>query len=267
MRYKMPAWARNLGPRAPHRRLIGQNAVAVSMPPYSQYPNQPASGGPGGYGPPTSGPSYGGQPTSGPGYGGQQPGYGGQQPGYGGQQPGYGGQPTSGPGYGGQPTSGPGYGGQPGYDQSQQAGYGPPGGGYGGGGDGIALTAKFFPLAFILLLFKPFLTINGQQYQVPWSQRTLIQLPPGQYNVHVHTPYLGLFNIGKADLAVNVGGGQPIELEYRAPLFMFSPGSLGTPPQKYNGVLATVLLMVVPLVIVLICCCFSVFLSDSGSSY
>ena len=68
----------NLGPRAPDGRVIGQNAVAVSMPPYSQYPNQPASGGPGGYGQPTSGPSYGGQPTSGPGYGGQ---------------------PTSGPGY------------------------------------------------------------------------------------------------------------------------------------------------------------------------
>lgn len=214
------------------------------MPPYSQYPNQPASGGPGGYGQPTSGPAYGGQPTSGPGYGGQ-PGYG-QQPGY--DQAG-------------------GYGQQPGYGQ-QQPGYGSPGGGaYGGGGDGIALTAKFFPLAFILLLFKPFVTINGQQYQVPWSQRQLIQLPPGQYNVHVHTPYLGIFDIGKADLAVNVGGGQPVELEYRAPLFMFSAGSLGTPPQKYNGVLPTILLAVVPLVIVLICCCMSVFLNDSGSSY
>ena len=256
MRYKMPAGACNLGPRAPDRRLIGQNAVAVSMPPYSQYPNQPASGGPGGYGQPTSGPAYGGQPTSGPSYGGQ---------------PGYGGQPTSGPGYGGQPTSGPGYGGQPGYEQpgygGQPGGYQPPGGGYGGGGDGIALTLKFFPLAFLLMFFKPVVTINGQQYQVPWSKRTPIQLPPGQYHVHVHVPYLIPTQIGKADLAVNVGGGQPIELEYRAPLFAFSPGSLGTPPQKYNGVLATVLLMVVPLVVVLICCCFSVFLNDSGSSY
>jgi hypothetical protein len=101
---------------------------------------------------------------------------------------------------------------------------------------------------------------------VPWSRRTAIQLPPGQYHVHVHVPYLIPTKIGNADLAVNVGGGRPIELEYRAPMFMFSPGSLGTPPQKYNGVLPTVLLMVVPLVVVLICCCFSIF-ANSGNSY
>jgi hypothetical protein len=231
------------------------------MPPYSQYPNEPASGGPGGYGQPTSGPGY-GAPTSGPSYGGQQPGYGQQDPGYG-QQPagGYGQQPAG--GYGQQP----GYGQQqPGYGQQQPGGYPPAGGGYGGGGDGIAMVAKFFPLAFILYFFKPNVTINGQQYQVPWNQRTPIQLPPGQYQVHANTPYLGMFNIGKADLAVNVGGGQPVELEYRAPLFMFSAGSLGTPPQKYNGVLPTVLLMVVPFAVLLVCCCVSIF-ANSGSSY
>lgn len=210
------------------------------MPPYPQYPNQPASDGQGGYGQPTSGPAYGGQPTSGP-------------------------------GYGGQPTSGPSYGGQPGYDAPQQPGYGggyePPAGGYGGGGDGIALTLKFFPLAFILMFFKPFVTINGQQYQVPWSKRTVIQLPPGQYHVHVHTPYLIPTKVGKADLAVNVGGGQPIELEYRAPMFAFSAGSLGSPPQKYNGVVATIALIAVPLLIGLICCCVSIFASNSSSGY
>lgn len=262
-----------MGPPAPRPAVIRQNAVAVSMPPYSQYPNQPASGGPGGYGQPTSGPAYGGQPTSGPGYGGQPtsgPSYGGQPtsgPGYGAQQPGYGADQ----GYGAQQ---PAYGGQqPGYDPSQggygaqQPGYGPPAGGYGGGGgDGIALTLKFFPLAFLLMFFKPVVTINGQQYQVPWNRRTPIQLPPGQYHVHVHTPYLIPTQIGKADLAVNVGGGQPVELEYRAPLFMFSPGSLGTPPQKYNGVGPTIALMAVPLVIGLICCCFSI-ISSSNSGY
>lgn len=237
------------------------------MPPYSQYPNQPSSGQPGGHGQPGSDP-YSGQPTSGPSYGGQPT----SGPGYGGQPADPYGQPTSGPGYG-QPTSGPGYGQQqPGYGQ-QQPGYGQPqyggqqpGGGYGGGeGDGIALTLKFFPLAFLLMFLKPVVTINGQQYQVPWSKRTPIQLPPGQYHVHVHVPYLLPPKVGNADLAVNVGGGQPVELEYRAPLFMFSPGSLGSPPQKYNGVLPTVLLMVVPLVVVLICCCFSIFASNSSS--
>lgn len=249
--------------------MIRQNAVAVSMPPYSQYPNQPASGGPGGHGQPASGPGYGGQPAADP-YGGQPtsgPGYGQPADPYGQptSSPGYGGQqPTSGPGYG-QPTSGPGYGQQPGYGQPAYGGQ-QPGGGYGGGGnDGIALTLKFFPLAFLLMFFKPVVTINGQQYQVPWSKRTPIPLPPGQYHVHVHVPYLIPSQIGKADLAVNVGGGQPVELEYRAPAFAFSPGSLGSPPQKYNGIGITIALVAVPLVIALICCCFSVFASSSTS--
>jgi hypothetical protein len=160
------------------------------------------------------------------------------------------------PPYSQYPTSGPpgGYGG----------GYGGPG----GEGDGIALTLKFFPLAFMLMFFKPVVTVNGQPYQVPWNRRTVIPLPPGQYHVHVHTPYLIPTQVGKADVPVNVGGGHPIELEYRAPLWAFSPGSLGSPPQKYNGVLATVLIMVIPLAILLICCCGGVLsgMFSSGTS-
>lgn len=141
---------------------------------------------------------------------------------------------------------------------SQYPTSGPPGGyggGYGGEGDGVALTLRFFPLAFMLLFFKPVVTVNGQPYQVPWSRRTFLPLPPGQYHLHIHVPYLIPTQIGKADLPVNVGGGRPVELEYKAPLWAFSPGSLGSPPQKYNGVLATVLVMVVPLVLVILCCC------------
>jgi hypothetical protein len=132
-------------------------------------------------------------------------------------------------------------------------------------GDGIALTLKYFPLAFLLAFFKPVVTINGQPYQVPWNQRTVIPVPPGQYHLHVHTPYILPSEVGKADVPVNVGGGQPVELEYRAPLFIFSPGSLGSPPQKYNGVMATVLLAVVPLVIGLLCCCGSFLASMNGN--
>ena len=94
----------------------------------------------------------------------------------------------------------------------------------------------------------------------------VIPLPPGQYHLHVHVPYLIPTQVGKADLPINVGGGRPIELEYKAPLWAFSPGSLGTPPQKYNGVLATVLIMVIPLAILLICCCGSFLTSLSRNS-
>jgi hypothetical protein len=176
--------------------------------------------------------------------------------------------PTSGPPggqYGGQP--GGQYGGQPGGQYGGQPGGQYGGGGYGGGeGDGLALTLKFFPLAFLLMFFKPVVTVNGQPYQVPWSRRTVLPLPPNQYHLHIHVPYLIPSQIGKADLVVNVGGGRPIELEYKAPMWAFSPGSLGTPPQKYNGMLATVLLIVVPLAILLLCCCGSFVLSLMDSS-
>jgi|KBSSwiStaDraftv2_1062776.scaffolds.fasta_scaffold384114_1 hypothetical protein len=162
------------------------------------------------------------------------------------------------PPYSQYPTSGP-----PG-SYSGGGAYG--GGAYGGEGDGIALTIKFFPLAFMLMFFKPVVTVNGQPYQVPWSKRTVIPLPPGQYHLHVHVPYLIPTQVGKADLPINVGGGRPIELEYKAPLWAFSPGSLGSPPQKYNGVLATVLIMVIPLAILLICCCGSLFTSMFSSN-
>jgi hypothetical protein len=53
--------------------------------------------------------------------------------------------------------------------------------------------------------------------------------------VHVHTPYFFPQRVGPADYAAIVYPGQFIELEYKAPLFTCSRGSLGPPPQRYNG--------------------------------
>jgi hypothetical protein len=149
------------------------------------------------------------------------------------------------------------------YPTSDPPGYGGP---YGGEGDGIALTLKFFPLAFALSFFKPVVTVNGQPYQVPWNRRTVIPLPPGQYHVHIHTPYLIPSKVGNADLPVNVGGGRPVELEYRAPVWVWAPGALGSPPQKYNGALLGTLIVAVAIAIPLICCCVGVLSNLFGDS-
>jgi hypothetical protein len=63
--------------------------------------------------------------------------------------------------------------------------------------------------------------------------------------------------VGPADLSVPVHPGQTVELEYRAPLWAFSAGSLGAPPQQYNGLGLTIGIMVGSLVVICLCCSLS----------
>ena len=101
-------------------------------------------------------------------------------------------------------------------------------------GSAIALTTRFWPLAFFFFFVKPYVTVDGHLVPANWG-RLIVPVPPGQHHVHVHTPYFLPPRIGPADLAVTVAPGQTLELEYKSPLMNFSPGSLGPPPQKYNG--------------------------------
>jgi hypothetical protein len=65
--------------------------------------------------------------------------------------------------------------------------------------------------------------------------RAVYPAPPGQYHLHVYLPYWLPSRAGPADYTVAVAPGQLVELEYKAPLFTFSRGSLGPPPQRYTG--------------------------------
>ncbi|MEV8504751.1 hypothetical protein AB0368_07975 [Actinoplanes sp. NPDC051475] len=149
------------------------------------------------------------------------------------------------------------------YEQ-QPGAYPPPGAPQGGGA--IALTVKYHPLAFMLGLFKPQVEINGHPAANAWG-RTVLPVVPGQHHVHVHVPYLIPSRIGVADLGIAVHPGQTVELEYRAPMIVFMGGALGTPPQKYPGMAATIALMVVSLVLLLcICGGFILAAANGGSS-
>jgi hypothetical protein len=110
--------------------------------------------------------------------------------------------------------------------------------------EGVAITTHFMPLSFMLALFKPKILIDG--YEAPpavWG-RNVVAARPGQHRVHVHVPYFLPPQIGSADAFVDVYPGRLVELEYKAPVWGFSPGSLGAPPQSYNGVGITIALMV-----------------------
>ncbi len=133
------------------------------------------------------------------------------------------------------------------------------------GGGAIAVTLKFNPLAFLLGLFKPQVELNGHQVQAGWG-RTVVPVPPGQYHLHVHVPYLLPSRIGVADLPVTVYPGQTVELEYRAPMIAFMGGALGAPPQKYPGMGISIALLAVSLVLLLCICGGFVIAAASGGS-
>jgi hypothetical protein len=116
--------------------------------------------------------------------------------------------------------------------------------------EGIVVTTHFSPLSWVFALVKPKIVVNGQQMPTVGWGRTVVPAPPGQYHVHVHTPYFLPSRVGPADYTVGVGPGQWVELEYKVPVWTFSPGSLGPPPQTYNGQAAMVIVTVVALVVV-----------------
>jgi hypothetical protein len=106
--------------------------------------------------------------------------------------------------------------------------------------EGIAITAQFSFLTWLYAVLKPKVFLNG--YEMPawgWG-RAVYPASPGQYHVHVYLPYWLPSRAGPADYTVVVAPGQLLELEYKAPLFTFSRGSLGPPPQRYAGVAATI---------------------------
>jgi hypothetical protein len=101
--------------------------------------------------------------------------------------------------------------------------------------EGTAITTKPFPLDWMLLLVRPAIFLDG--YQLPpggWG-RSVVAAPPGQHHVHVHVPYFLPQRLGPADAIVDAPPGHVVELEYKAPAWGFSPGSLGAGRQPHNG--------------------------------
>jgi hypothetical protein len=146
----------------------------------------------------------------------------------------------------------PGHGQQPGYGGPPQS------------GSAIALTTKFLPLAFFFYLVKPNIAVDGNPVQANWG-RVVVPVRPGDHRLDVYTPYFLPPKVGQADLVVNVPPGQTVELEYRAPLIAFSRGSLGAPPQRYNGMWFLIVMLVI-LVLAVLCACGVALIPSSSST-
>jgi len=122
---------------------------------------------------------------------------------------------------------------------------------YGQPSEGIAVTTHFFPLAWLFFFIKPKIFIDGHESPPAAWGRTVLPARSGQHQVHVYTPYFLPSRVGPADATADVRPGQVTELEYKAPLWSFSPGSLGVGPQKYNGVGITIAVIAIPFVILI----------------
>lgn len=120
---------------------------------------------------------------------------------------------------------------------------------YGQAGDGIVVNTQFFPLAWLLFFFKPKIAVDGQEMPVSGWGRTHLPARPGQHHVAVHVPYFLPPKLGPAETTADVRPGHLTELEYKAPLWSFSAGSLGVGPQKYNGVGITIAIVLIPFVL------------------
>jgi hypothetical protein len=136
--------------------------------------------------------------------------------------------------------------------------YGAP---YGQPGEGIAVDTQFFPLAWLLFFFKPKIAVDGQETTVLAWGRTVLPARPGRHHVHVHVPYFLPSKLGPADATADVRPGQVAELEYKAPMWAFSPGSLGVGPQKYNGVGITIAIALIPIALIFVVIFLSILVS------
>jgi hypothetical protein len=122
---------------------------------------------------------------------------------------------------------------------------------YGEPREGIAITTQYSALAWLYAAITPKILLNGYDVPIRGWGRSVLPAAPGQYHVPVHIPYWLPSRAGPADYTVVVNPGQWVELEYKAPLFTFSRGSLGPPPQSYNGIGVMVAITVVSALFVL----------------
>lgn len=88
----------------------------------------------------------------------------------------------------------------------------------------IDLEFKFFPLAFLLLLFKPVVEVDGgQPTRMTWGQAR-IPVAPGRHQIVAYCPYLFFRRMGEAAIVLDVAPGQAVQATWTAPWLVFLSG-------------------------------------------
>ncbi len=90
---------------------------------------------------------------------------------------------------------------------------------------GILVRTKIFPLAFLLLLFKTNVTIDGSTSVLKWGDHLFV-VAPGTHDVKVSFRYLFSQRQGEAALTVEVVANKTTTVLYRSPFLVFLGGSM-----------------------------------------
>lgn len=101
------------------------------------------------------------------------------------------------------------------------------------GATGIQITAKFFPLMWILFFVRPKFEVDGEIYQGDWKKTMFIPTTPGQHHVKIYFPYFFLPYAGANELEVFTESGEIPDVWYNFNIpFIFAKGEI-----KVNSIL------------------------------
>ena len=90
---------------------------------------------------------------------------------------------------------------------------------------GIQVTTKTPPIAFLLLLFKTKVTIDGATHVVSWGTN-YYPLEPGHHVIEIGFRYFFGSNMGRSTSEFDVAAGHVVHLTYHPPAQIFSAGSI-----------------------------------------
>lgn len=88
----------------------------------------------------------------------------------------------------------------------------------------MVLQARMWSNAFLLLLSRTHVELDGQRCELPWGQLR-VPVGAGRHHLRVSFRYLGK-DRGVATEVFDVRGGHIVELTYQAPWLVFLPGKL-----------------------------------------
>jgi hypothetical protein len=93
---------------------------------------------------------------------------------------------------------------------------------------GVNVHLKIFPLGFLLLLFRPRLSVDGgPPAKMSWG-KAFVPLAPGTHTLRCYLPYLWYRHLGDATTEVPVGPGAAATVQWRTPWLVFLAGKWKT---------------------------------------
>lgn len=90
---------------------------------------------------------------------------------------------------------------------------------------GIELTAKYFVLNFLIVIFPLTINIDGQDTKGKWGT-SFYPVQPGNHTVTVSWKAYWFLPVNKATITTSLAEGQVARLQYYAPWFFLLPGKL-----------------------------------------